>query len=145
MLRLHPFLSESYLQLPLKRMRTGHLCLQLQINGFSGRFLVDSGASKSCVSFQLQEAFQLTTNAPAIAAAGAGTDKLHAQPTKASNIQFKQIPLGRLSFLLLDMEAINATIMEEGEQPIDGILGADFLRKKSAVITYKPNRLYLKQ
>lgn len=145
MLRLHPFLSESYLQLPLKRMRTGHLCLQLQINGFSGRFLVDSGASKSCVSFQLQEAFQLTTNAPAIAAAGAGTDKLHAQPTKASNIQFKQIPLGRLSFLLLDMEAINATLMEEGEQPIDGILGADFLRKKSAVITYKPNRLYLKQ
>ena len=145
MLRLHPFLSESYHQLPLKRMRTGHLCLQLQINGFSGRFLVDSGASKSCVSFQLQEAFQLTTNSPAIAAAGAGKDKLHAQPTKASNIQFKQIPLGRLSFLLLDMEAINATLMEEGEQPIDGILGADFLRKKSAVITYKPNRLYLKQ
>lgn len=121
------------------------MCLQLQINGFSGRFLVDSGASKSCVSFQLQEAFQLTTNAPAIAAAGAGKDKLHAQPTKASNIQFKKIPLGRLSFLLLDMEAINATLMEEGEQPIDGILGADFLRKKSAVITYKPNRLYLKQ
>ena len=145
MLRLHPFLSESYHQLPLKRMRTGHLCLQLQINGFSGRFLVDSGASKSCISFLLQEAFQLTTNAPAIAAAGAGKDKLHAQPTKASNIQFKKIPLGRLSFLLLDMEAINATLIEEGEQPIDGILGADFLRKKSAVITYKPNRLYLKQ
>lgn len=141
----YPFSKHDYHQLPLKRMQTGHLYLSLQVNGSTGRFLIDSGASKSCISLELQESFKLITNAPAIAAAGAGKDKLHAQPTKTSSLAFRTKSLGKLAFLLLDMSAINQTLTEEGEQPIAGIIGADFLRKKRAIITYKPNRLYLKK
>ena len=45
--------------------------------------------------------------------------------------------------MLIDMEAINTALEEQGESPIDGILGAELLAALSAVIDYKAKRLLL--
>ncbi|NBS20101.1 MAG: acid protease, partial [Flavobacteriia bacterium] len=47
------------------------------------------------------------------------------------------------SFVLLDMQHINNTLAHENVAPIDGILGADFLRKNKAIIDYGSKTLEL--
>jgi hypothetical protein len=41
------------------------------------------------------------------------------------------------------MQHINATLMDQNAKPIDGILGADFLKKNRALIDYGNNTLSL--
>jgi hypothetical protein len=42
------------------------------------------------------------------------------------------------------MSHINTALSEKKINPIDGIIGADVLKKSKAVLDYKTNRLYLK-
>jgi len=42
------------------------------------------------------------------------------------------------------MSHINNALSEKKINPIDGIIGADVLKKSKAVLDYKTNRLYLK-
>jgi hypothetical protein len=42
------------------------------------------------------------------------------------------------------MNHINNALSEKKVPPIDGILGADVLKKSKAILDYKTNRLYLK-
>jgi hypothetical protein len=42
------------------------------------------------------------------------------------------------------MNHINTALSEKKINPIDGIIGADILKKSKAVLDYKTNKLYLK-
>ena len=44
-----------------------------------------------------------------------------------------------------DTSSTNAALQDEGKPPIDGYLGADFLREKGAVIDCAQMRLYLRK
>ena len=42
------------------------------------------------------------------------------------------------------MNHINTALSEKKINPIDGIIGADILKKAKAILDYKSNKLYLK-
>jgi len=42
------------------------------------------------------------------------------------------------------MTSINNSLSEQGSEMIDGIIGADFLKKTNALIDYKSKKLFLK-
>ena len=48
------------------------------------------------------------------------------------------------SIVLFDMSHINKALCEREIQKVDGIIGADILKKGKAIIDYEKNRLYLK-
>ena len=64
--------------------------------------------------------------------------------TKKSLVEHGSKKIGNFSFLLLDMDHINKTILENGGNSINGIIGADFLKKTKAIISYNPLAFYLK-
>ena len=41
--------KKKYIKIPLKKMVTNHMELNAKINGIAGRFILDTGASNSCV------------------------------------------------------------------------------------------------
>jgi hypothetical protein len=43
-----------------------------------------------------------------------------------------------------DMSHINKTFNEKEVESVDGIIGADVLKKSKAILDYKSNKLYLK-
>ena len=45
--------KKNYLKIKLKKMTTNHLELKASINGVQGRFILDTGASNSCVGLDL--------------------------------------------------------------------------------------------
>lgn len=130
--------------LPFQRIETEHICCHLQINQQPGFFLIDTGASNSCVAKIRQKFYQLTPKEKPTEAAGAGAEKLEAQ--KMENAFWKSLDgqlLGEFPVMLLDLESINTTLANQGAPAIDGIIGADLLVELKAVIDYQAMELRL--
>ena len=41
--------KKGYVQIPLKITKTNHLIVKARLNGIKGRFILDTGASNSCI------------------------------------------------------------------------------------------------
>lgn len=127
-----------------QRIETDHICCSLRVNKQHGFFLIDTGASNSCIDKIRQEHYQLVAQEEPTEAAGAGAEKLEAQKMhKAFWEDSKGTPLGKFPVMLLDLESINNTLAKQGAPCIDGILGADLLTKMKAQIDYDKMELRL--
>ena len=51
--------KKKYIKIKLKKIATNHLELKAKINGVSGRFILDTGASNSCVGLDMITYFNL--------------------------------------------------------------------------------------
>ena len=76
---------------------------------------------------------------------GAGQEKLFAQSSHKSSLYYLDKEIHHLSFMLIDMDTINAALAEQEEEKIDGIIGADILHKKKATIDYDQCCLYVNE
>lgn len=124
------------LKIDLEQTQSQHLICTLELNGVSGRFLVDTGASNCCLDCEQIEKFSILPQGDQLPLTGAGKEKLKATNSQKSVLHFQGNKIDSLSFILIDMETINAAFVEQNELPIDGIIGADLLHKKKAKIDY---------
>jgi predicted aspartyl protease len=142
----NPFKSslETY-TIPLKFTNSKHLICQLFLNGVEGNFLIDTGASNSCLDNTLTTKFSVIQEGDELPLTSAGNEKLNAMGSQKSSLGIASKALASIPFMLIDMETINAALVEQGDEKIDGIIGADFLHKKNASIDYDQSCLVLKE
>src|SRR5690554_7585801 len=82
-LSLKDFLEErGYTKVKLKLTKTNHFEIKATINGVKGLFILDTGASNSCVGFDAVETFKLKAKDSEIKAAGAGAIDMLTQISK---------------------------------------------------------------
>ena len=137
------FKNISLKQIKLRLTKTRHLVCQSRINGVKAILLVDTGASNSCIALAEKESFKIEENGSPFEASGAGKDKVKAVLGHECDLILGRHRVGKQAFVLLDMQHINATLAHEKVKPINGILGADFLKKNQAIIDYKNKTLNL--
>ena len=135
---------KGYTSIRLKKTKSQHLVAHLEVNAVEGLFLIDTGACNSCIRADKEVYFELIGKDKTLELSGAGSEKLEAKPTTKSNISYGTVFLTKLTFFLLDMDSINNSLSEQGSEVIDGIIGADFLKKTNALIDYKSKKLFLK-
>ena len=74
---LKAFLFEQgYVRVKLKKIATNHFVTNAKINGVKGRFIIDTGASKSCVGNDDVDFFHLKTEFTEHKASGAGSTEI---------------------------------------------------------------------
>ena len=127
----------------LQITKTKHIICKAHINGVACQLLVDTGASSSCIHSKLQEQFKLRSKGDPFGAAGAIKGKMEVIMTGKSKIKLGRYEAGKLSFVLLDLTHINQTLSSQGSLPIEGIIGADFLKKNKVIIDYRSRKLWL--
>ena len=115
------------------------------LNGKPGLFLIDTGASNSCIDRKRADHFYLEAEGDNLPLQGAGHEKLYAQSSRKSSLQYLEQEVHHLSFMLIDIDTINAALAEQEEEKIDGIIGADILHKKKATIDYDQCCLYVNE
>ena len=143
-MRLKKFLvQKKYHCIKLKKTATNHFEIKAKINGKKGRFILDTGASNSCVGFDEIEKFNLITEVSEHKAAGAGEGEIDTQISKKNKIQIGDYTLKKVHLVLLDLTHINNALIKQEAAPVNGIIGADILEKGKAVIDYKKKKLYL--
>ena len=142
---LHSFLTErGYTRTKLHLTKTNHFEIRATINGVKGIFILDTGASNSCVGFESVDLFKLQTEESEIKAAGAGATDMETKLSEKNEIKIGKWKNDKLVLILFNLTHVNTALVNHKAKPVDGIIGADILKKGKAIIDYNKKYLYLK-
>lgn len=137
-------LEKGYTKIKLKLTKTNHFEIKSTINGVKGLFILDTGASSSCVGFEAIETFKLKVKDSEIKAAGAGAIDMVTQLSKKNSVKIGKWKQDKVPLILFNLTHVNTALVSHNAKPVDGIIGADILRKGKGVIDYEKKYLYLK-
>ena len=142
---LRDLLEENgFHRIPLKKLVTGHYKLVAKINDVSGNFILDTGASNSCIGFDSIGFFSLDSEDSDVKAAGAGAINMKTKLTRKNSLSINSKRFRPIDIVLFDLSHVNDALNQANEDPVHGIIGADFLKTSRAVIDYGRNCLYVK-
>lgn len=146
MKKLQDFLlDKNYTKVKLHLTPTNHFEIKATINGNKGLFILDTGASSSCVSFEVVDKFKLKVKDSNIKAAGAGATDMKTQMSKKNKLKIGKWKKEKTPLILFNLSHVNIALTNHNSKPVDGIIGADILKKAKAVIDYDKKYLYLKR
>jgi len=137
--------SKGYVRAKLKLTKTNHFEIFAKLNGVKGLFILDTGASNSCVGFEAVEKFNLVAKDSDVLAAGAGSTNMTTQMSKKNTIKIGRLTLQKMPLVLFDLSHVNTALANHNAQTVDGIIGADVLKKVKGIIDYDKKYLYLKK
>ncbi len=141
---LQDFLLErGYTKVKLKLTKTNHFEIKATINGVEGLFILDTGASNSCVGFEAVETFNIKAKDSKVTAAGAGAIDMVTQISKKNTLKIGKWKQQKMPLILFSLTHVNTALTAHNAQPVDGIIGADVLKKAKAVIDYDKKYVYL--
>ena len=142
---LHEVLKkEKYKKIKFKVTKTQHLLIKAKINGVSGNFILDTGASNSCVGFESIERFELNAKKSKTKASGAGGTGMKTQISSNNNLQLGSWKNQDFNLVIFDLSHVNEALQAYKAKPVHGIIGADVLLEGKAIIDYYNHYLYLK-
>lgn len=137
-------LEKEYKKIKLRLTQTNHFEVRASINGVKGLFILDTGASNSCIGFEDVDFFNLKAKASNIKAAGAGATDMLTQTASKNTIKIGSWKSLNLTLVLFDLTHVNTALTMHNAKPVNGIIGADVLKKGKAIIDYNKKYLYLK-
>ena len=124
-----------------------HLLVSSQFaDGSEGKWVIDTGASKSVFDQNLPDFYKLLDGIQEeLHSAG-----FHEEPIKSSSAALHLFSLGKMRIdemkvAVIDLSHINALYSKYSQQTICGLLGGDFLIKYRAVIDYRKKMLVLQK
>ena len=137
-------LNKGYTKIKLHLTKTNHFEIIAKINGIKGLFILDTGASSSCVGFEAIETFKLKAIDSDVKAAGAGATGMLTQIATQNCVKIGTWKKEKVALILFNLTHVNTALIDHDSKPVDGIIGADILKKGKAVIDYDKKYLYLK-
>lgn len=144
MASLKSFLEDKkYCRVKLTLTKTNHFEVVASVNNIEGRFILDTGASSTCIGFDCVSHFNLDTEDSEIKAAGAGAINMTTQISKRNKLAIGDWQLKKLKIVLFDLTHVNAALTQHDALPVHGIIGADVLKRGKAIIDYQKKSLYL--
>ena len=136
--------KEGFKKIKFKVTKTQHLLLKASVNGVKGNFILDTGASNSCVGFESVTLFQLHATKSKTKASGAGATGMLTQIAIGNKLQLGRWKINELDVVIFDLSHVNKALIDHKTKPVDGIIGADILLKAKGIIDYYNHCLYLK-
>ena len=141
---LNKFLkSKGYSSVKLIFLVTKHYLIEAKVNGIDGRFILDTGASNSCICTSLEDKFKVISKESKEKASSANSEMTNTKISKSNIIQIGKWE-DKINLISFDMNHINNALSQKKVSPIDGILGADILKKSNSILDYKSNKLFIK-
>lgn len=136
--------SRGYSEIPMQRFSISDFEVQANVNGRKALWLVDTGAAITLLDSNISRAAGVKVNRTEFTVGGAGGGRRRIGIGVVQNLRLHSMHVHSAVIAVSDISANNASLQEQGKPPIDGYLGADFLREKGAVIDCSQMRLYLK-
>lgn len=125
-------------------IKTKHLIVKAKINGQKGCFILDTGASHTCVDLNKTNYFNLNIKKnKSPEALGVQETPVQTQQSKNNKMSIGRWQYAQKTIITIDLEHINQAFKSENIPPIDGIIGADLLVRANAIIDYGKQKLTL--
>src|SRR6188474_2945590 len=94
--------KEDYKKIKFKVIKTQHLLIKAKINGVKGNFILDTGASNSCVGFESVEHFALEAKNSKTQASGAGATGMLTQISPNNKLQLNNWKQNNFDLVIFD-------------------------------------------
>lgn len=137
-------LDKGYIKVKLHLTKTNHFEIKASINGKKGLFILDTGASNSCIGLDAVETFKLKVEDSDIKAAGAGALDMETKTSSKNKVKIGKWKHNKVILVLFNLIHVNTALKSHNSKPVHGIIGADILNKAKAVIDYEKKYIYLK-
>lgn len=142
---LHELLKKKgYKKVKFKISKTQHLLIKAKVNGIVGDFILDTGASNSCIGFDNVDYFNVIAQDSPTKAAGAGATDMYTQMSADNLLQLSHWKTNNFSLVIFDMSHVNMALKQHKAKAVHGIIGADILLQGKAIIDYYNHYVYLK-
>ena len=135
---------KGYGRVSLKKVKSGHYVCKVVLNGIDALFIVDSGASHTCVAWDKEAHFKINAAATEQPAASASSAEMETRHSEGNKLYIGSWEAEHQEIILFDITSVNVALERLGATPVDGILGADVLTSAKAVLDYNRSGLYLK-
>ncbi|RDI51322.1 retropepsin-like aspartic protease [Flavobacterium glaciei] len=135
--------KENYKKVKFKITKTQHLLIKATINGITGNFILDTGASNSCVGFESIDLFSLEAKKSKTKASGAGATGMFTQIATKNELKLGSWKDIAFDIVVFDLSHVNEALLQHKAKPVHGIIGADVLMKGKAIVDYYNHYLYL--
>jgi predicted aspartyl protease len=137
--------KKGYKKILFKITKTQHLLIKAKINGVLGNFILDTGASNSCVGYEGIDFFNLETSHSKTKAAGAGNSSMDTLISKMNTLKIGLWKKSNFDLVVFDLSHVNEALQNHKAKCVHGIIGADVLLSGKAVIDYYNHCFYLKK
>lgn len=134
----------SYKKSPFRFSKTNHLLIKASVNGVFGDFIVDTGASTTCINTGDIDFFNLEVIPHPHKASGAGGGDLDTLISKNNTLKIGRWKKEAFDLITIDLSHVNSALISQKAKKINGIIGSDILKKGKAIIDYQSNTLYIK-
>ena len=124
-------------------LKTNHIIINAKINNIDGIFILDTGASNSCINFLSAKKFNLDFKKSNDKASSATEDINETFYSKNNTLEIDNFKKYDFEIILFDMSYINNSLKEKEIKGVDGIIGGDILNEFNAKINYKKKILKL--
>ena len=122
---------------------SNHIQIEGEVNNISGRFLVDTGASNSCINYFSASKFNVEFKKSNETAASATNEINETYYSKNNILKIGDFQKNDFDLVLFDMTFINNSLKEKGNSDVDGIIGGDILNELNVCINYKKKEISL--
>jgi len=135
--------KNKYKKIKFQISKTKHLLIKAKINGVKGSFILDTGASNSCIGFESIELFKVQAQDSKTMAAGAGATGMRTQIASNNLLQLGYWKDADFELVIFDLSHVNEALLLHKSKAVHGIIGANILIKGKAIIDYHNQYLYL--
>ncbi len=122
---------------------SNHILIECEINYVLGVFIVDTGASNSCINYLSASKFNAEFKKSNETAASATNEINETYYSKNNILKIGDFQKNDFDLVLFDMTFINNSLKEKGNSDVDGIIGGDILNELNVCINYKKKEISL--
>ena len=126
-----------------KLLKSNHIIIECEVNDVKGKFVLDTGASNSCVNYLSTDKFNINYKISKEKASSATNQINQTFYSKDNLLKIGDLEKTNFDIFLFDMTYINDSLKEKGINELDGIIGSDVLKEFNANINYKKKVLSL--
>jgi len=135
--------KNGYQIIKLTTLPSGHHLITAKLNKKKGAFILDTGASNTCIDTSKAKRFKLKLKETDHKATGAGTLEIDIQTAHKNTLKIDGWKIKKLDVVVMDLSHINQAL-SIFDIKIDGIIGADILQAGKGIIQYDKELLFLK-
>ena len=134
----------SKYSISFKILSTNHIIIDATVNNVDGKFLIDTGASNSCIDINKSDKFKLNYGRSDEQASSATNEIKETFISKKNSLLIGEFYIHDFDIILFNMQHVIKSLLDKDEIEIDGIIGVDILIKYNCCIDYKENKLLIK-
>jgi predicted aspartyl protease len=127
------------------REKSHHITVEARLAGRSARFIVDTGAGGTIVDASAAMEYKLKVRSRRKKGGGVGSSAMQMSSVANHGLRLAGVDLSATKLLTIDLSHVNAGLKKAKVRPIVGVIGADILWRRHALIDYGKSLMLLSE